>query len=202
MDTLLSPFLALILLYKYVAIFGFTFLGALALPIPSGATLLASFALASQGYLDPTLVTVAGLSGYIIGDCVGFFLARRYGTTILTKVGFGRLMKTRLFRRAETGIVTHPISTVFISRFATTVSPYVNVMAGISRMPFRTFALAVIVGESGEVALNYFGGSIFGETWEFLVNLFGISGLVFILILLLITAFTFRRWAIVRQEQP
>ena len=190
MDALLQSLLTYVLLYKYAAIFVILFLGALPSPVPSATALIASFVFAEQGYLNPVFVALAGFAGYVSGDVLGFWLTRAYGRKLLERLGLGRLLRTETVKRLEASVDGHPITTVFWSRFATAISPAVNILAGLAQMPIRTFILIDIVGNIFQVAANFALGWFFNNDWTYLVDLVGsIGATLFILLLLAIALF-------------
>ena len=70
MSGLVSLLLSYVLIYKYLAIFIITYLGALAFPLPSGTVVAASAAFAIQGYLNFPLVLFIGILGNVTGDMI------------------------------------------------------------------------------------------------------------------------------------
>lgn len=190
MGAFLQYLLTFVLLYKYAAIFILTFFAAMAVPIPSGALAVASFFFATQGYMNAPLIYLASASGNIAGDLLTFWLTRRYGVKVMRKIGFGRLLDARIVKGIEGKIDTHPVSTVFVSRLTTAVTPLVNVLAGFTKMPFRVFAAAAVAGEAVETGLNFLYGTFFGNQLASFINLIGLGGtLVLALALLLALLF-------------
>ncbi len=172
MDALVRELLTSILLYKYAAIFAFTFLGALALPIPSSAVLMSSGFFATQGYLNFPLVVATGLLGEIAGDNSGYWLARIYGERFFSRIGLGRAIRARSVRTFERRIARHPIATVFFSRFFGSATPAVNVATGMARMPYRKFFLWAAAGQCCLVVMQAVLGYVFGSNWQYLHQLF------------------------------
>lgn len=195
MDSLLHPLLTFVLLYKYAAIFLILFFGALAAPIPSGAILLASFFFAAQGYMDSTFVALSGYAGYVAGDMAGYWFARAWGKELLTKIGLGRFLNSAGFTSLEAKIANHPVSTIFLSRFATTVSPIVNVMSGLSEMTFLTFILVDLFGEACEVGVNYAVGVLFGDNWASVSSALGKIGIIILAVTVLVVVILWKRWS-------
>jgi len=179
-----------VLLYKYAAIFLITVLGALALPIPSGSVLIISFFFATQGYLDFFWVATVGFAGNLVVDLFEFWIARLYGRKMLTRVGLGWLLNARAVSAIESKLAKYPISTIFLTRFITTVTPLVNVMVGLTRVSFITYLVIDVIGQLGEVAVNFILGVTFGENWAYFDSIFdyllviGLAVLALLLVLL------------------
>jgi membrane protein DedA with SNARE-associated domain len=176
----LATLLSYVLLYKYPAIFVITFFGAFALPLPSGSVLMAGSAFAVQGYMSFPLVLLTGIAGNMAGDSSGYWLVRRYGIKVLDKIHLGRFFSAQRLDGARSQINKHPILTIYISRFMTGIAPAVNVVSGITRLPYKRFLLFECLGEITECSVFCFIGYIFGSNWEYVSQL---SGWGFIIIL-------------------
>jgi membrane-associated protein len=166
MSSLLDSLLAFTLLYKYWGLFGTAFVSSLILPIPASTLLTAAGGFASQGFLNIYSVLVVTLLGSILGDVTGFLIARRYGDELLHIIGFRRLMHARIYKETEGYIRDFAPSLVFLSRFLTEVSPAVNILAGLSEVPFRTFFIFASAGETTYVLLYGAAGYFLGSQWE------------------------------------
>ena len=187
MPSLLQALLTDVLVYKYVAIFLITFLGALALPLPSNSIVTASAFFALQGYLSLPFVFLAGLLGNIAGDLSAYVLARTYGTRIFKRIGLGKALAAPTVKGVEQKIYQHPFSTVFFSRFVTALTPVVNVFAGMARVSLATFLVAETVGAIGEITIACAMGVIFGDNWQYIQDLLGkVASIVCVILILLI----------------
>ena len=178
MFNLTSTLLSYVLLYKYLALFVITFLGAFALPLPSGTTLIASAAFSLQGYFSLPWIIIVGILGNMAGDSAGYWLARRFGAEVLRKIGLRKLVDSHRYALINEEICNHPILIIYFSRFMTGVAPTVNVVCGITKLSYRKFLTFEALGEFTEVSLWIFLGYVFGANWESLVRLSGPSWLL------------------------
>jgi membrane-associated protein len=173
MGFLLQPALAYLLLYKYVALFVITYFGALALPMPSAPSLMAAAAFAAQGYFSLTGVLVVAAAGNIAGDVSGYWLARRYGKPVLNKLGFRKVLESDSYDWIQWEVQRYRFPVVFFSRVNVLSTISVNIIAGLSRMPFAKFLLYDMSGEIVQVlgygAIGYF----FGANWQGIYAVFG-----------------------------
>ena len=185
MDSLLQPLLTFVLLYKYYAIFLLTFVGAVAAPIPSGSILIASAFFVTQGYLDFMPLFISGLLGNVIGDNLGFFLAQKYGQTFFKKIGLRKMIESTVYKNLELKIAEFPITTVFTSRFMSVITPAVNVVAGMAKMPFWTFFWIEVAGVFVEVLFMTGCGYIFGDNWQYVEHILGTVGSIVSLVVVL-----------------
>lgn len=186
MDAISQSLLTFLLLYKYTALFLITFVAALAVPIPSGAITVAAFFFASQGYMSTPLVALANVAGNVAGDWVGYWLSRLYGKKVLRKIGLGRVIDSVAVRALDKRIAEHPWITIFVTRFATAITPLANLVAGMAPLPWRTFMLADILGEASETGLNLVYGIVFGSSWTYFSSLTGKIGLIVVIVVALI----------------
>lgn len=193
MAGLLQSLLTFILLYKYGAIFALTFLASMAVPIPSGAVTVAAFFFATQGYMSAPLIFAASTVGNVLGDVLTFWLTRRYGRHFMRRIGFGRLLDASIVQKLEAQIDKHPTSTVFISRLTTAVTPLVNVLVGFTKMPFRLFAGAAILGEAAETGISFIYGTFFGNQLAYIFQIGGMTGMIVLVLAFLLALLLWKR---------
>lgn len=170
---MLATLLPYVLVYKYLAIFVITFLGALALPLPSGSMLAAASAFAVQGYLNFPLVLLTGIAGNIAGDNSGYWLVRRFGLPVLEKLRLTRFFKKKDLEGAREQIERHPIFAIYFSRFMTAIAPAVNVACGLTGFPYKKYLFFETLGEISECTVFCALGYIFGSNWEYVNQLSG-----------------------------
>ena len=152
MSNVTSFLLSYVLIYKYLAIFVITYLGAIALPLPSGTVVMASSAFATQGYMNLPLVLFIGILGNVLGDNSGYWLARRYGMKAIYKIGLRRFITPDKQETANLEVGSHPIIIIFFSRFMTGIAPSVNVVLGITKFSYKKFLTFEVLGECTEVS--------------------------------------------------
>ncbi len=173
MFNLTSTLLSYVLIYKYLAIYVITFLGAIALPLPSGTTLIASAAFSLQGYFSLPWIIIVGILGNMTGDSAGYWLARRYGVEVLRKIGLRKLVDSKRYAVINQEISNHPIFIIYFSRFFTGIAPTVNVVCGITKLSYWRYLFFEAMGEITEVSLWSVLGFIFGANWQSVVKLTG-----------------------------
>jgi membrane-associated protein len=169
--SILSTLLSYVLLYKYLGIFVITFLGAIALPLPSGSVIMAAAAFSVQGYLSFFLVLFVGILGNMAGDSSGYWLVRLYGVSVVHKIGLGRFFKQERLDYARELLDKHPILSIYFSRFFTAIAPAINIVAGFTKLPYKRFLLFEALGECTEVTFFAVIGYIFGNNWTYFSQL-------------------------------
>ena len=185
--------LPFVLLYKYWALFGITFIAALVLPVPPGTLIMASSAFAYQGYFDFKLVLLSAIAGNILGDNLGYFLARKYGVSVLSRIGFKKILASKRFKEVELLVRRRPGFILFISRFEVFTNLSVNLIAGMSRVPYPKYALFVAIGEICQVTLYGSIGYFFGSNWERIGAAIGHTFLIIIAVLVAVLVIFWKR---------
>ena len=108
--------------------------------LPATVILLLVGGLIATGAVDATVVIAWAFAGAVAGDAASFALGRRLGTRALRHPMLARhrrlIARTRLFTRR------HGVAAIYLGRFAGPFRAFVPLMAGVSRMPSRSFHLA------------------------------------------------------------
>ncbi len=163
--------LSLIEHYGYLVIFFGVMLESTGLPLPGETILIASGVLAQRGHLDVGDAIVFGILGAVVGDQIGYWLGREGGRPFVLRWGhYVRITPERL-ARAEAFFARHGGKAVFLARFFAGFRVLGALVAGISRMHWRTFAfynaLGGAVWATAAVLVGYFLGSSLGlvERW-------------------------------------
>ena len=118
----------------------------LAVPIPAGLLLVATSAFASQGYFNITIVIAVVIIANVMGDTLCYFVARYYGRKWLSGIGFRRLLNSKAFESIEVRFRKHPGLIIFVSRFEAFATLSVNLLSGLSDLPYLRFALYEGIG--------------------------------------------------------
>lgn len=156
---LLPPAVALLLVFILPALEASAFVGFL---IPGEIGVLLGGVLANQGKLPLWAVLVAGIAGAIIGDSVGYWVGKRWGESLLSKIP-NRILKQKHVTRAEESIRRNGGKAVFVGRFTAALRVLIPGLSGMSHVPYRTFAAWNVAGGAlwagGFVILGYLAGS-------------------------------------------
>lgn len=198
MHLLLDVILPYILLYKYFAIFIITLLAALAVPVPPGAFLMASAALASQGYFSFFWVVAIGSLGNIAGDNIGYFLARRYGKYVFYKLGLRKAIESEKYKRIEERLDKYSGLVIFITRFEVFSNLAVNIMCGLSKLNYKNYFIFSAIGEIAQVLLYCSIGYVVGDNWNVINTIISKS---FIYTALILVVFVFIFWHITKNKK-
>ncbi len=127
---------------------------------------MAAGAFSAQGYFSFPFLIFIGIMGNIAGDNSGYWLARHYGSDVLKKIGFRKVLSNPKFTVVERYIETHPLLTISVSRYLTGIAPTVNVIAGLSKTHYLKYLTFEMLGEIAEVSTYAGIGFFFGSDWE------------------------------------
>jgi membrane-associated protein len=173
----LPPWLALALVFLLPALEASAFVGVL---LPGEIGVILGGVLANQHKLPLAAVLITAIGGAIIGDSVGYFVGRRYGETLLSKIP-NRILKPEHVSRTEQTIRDFGGKAVFLGRFTAALRALVPGMAGMSRLPYGRFLAWNVVGgvlwAAAFVILGYLAGSQY-QRLEHYANLIGLALLV------------------------
>jgi undecaprenyl-diphosphatase len=135
--------------WGYWVVFIMTFLETSAfvgLVVPGEVTLLIAGLLAAQGLLYlPALIVVAAI-GAILGDNVGYTIGRYGGVKFLNRYGRYFFFKEQYLKATEQYFLRHGGKTILFGRFVGFLRSFAPLVAGISRMPYRSFLFYDILG--------------------------------------------------------
>jgi len=183
MSYILAAVFSFLLLYKYWALLAIFFISALVLPIPTSTVLLATGAFASQGYFNFFLSLFAIVASNILGDYVGYLLARRYGRHILDMMHVGTPAS---LKSIETFLRRHPGPTIFLTRFAGTTDSLANLLAGYSGISHGAFLFYDILGNVVSDGWLLYAGYFLGVHWQDFTGFFNVTDYVLLGVIIVV----------------
>jgi membrane-associated protein len=129
--------------------------------LPGETSVLVAGVVASQGRVNIVLLCALVVVAAVTGDSVGYFVGERYGEKLLT---ISMIKKRRIaIDRALAGLERRGATYVFIGRFTAFLRAVMPGLAGISKMRYRRFLAANMLGGIiwgiGYTLLGYFAGS-------------------------------------------
>jgi membrane protein DedA with SNARE-associated domain len=136
-----------------VLLFALVALESVGLPLPGETALIACGVLASQGTLSIAPVILTATLAAIVGDNLGYLVARTGGRGLLEHLSLTRRFAARYLPRTERFFAIHGGAAVFIGRFVAFLRVTVAWAAGLSRMPWQRF-----------VAWNAAGGAVWAAS--------------------------------------
>ncbi len=177
----LPAWLALLAVFALPALESSAFLGFV---FPGEIALVLGGVLAWQGHLPLATVLAAGVAGAIVGDSIGYLVGRRYGRRLLDGA-LGRFVKPEHLDRAERYLAERGGRAVLLGRFTAALRVLVPGLAGMSRMPYRRFAIYNITGGAAWATMSVLLGYAGGSSWQHATALAGRIGLVALAVVVL-----------------
>jgi membrane protein DedA with SNARE-associated domain len=134
--------------------------------VPGETAMLLGGFLAFQGRVSLGWMMAAGAAGAVVGDSVGYAIGRRLGEPV-KRSRLGRRVGRQRWARAEAYLRAKGGRAVFLGRFVGLLRALVPALAGMSRMPYRTFLpwnlAGGVIWAPGFVLLGYLAGSSYRQ---------------------------------------
>lgn len=188
---LLSAILSYLLLYKYWALFALVYSSAALLPLPANAALLAVGAFSSQGYFNFWISLAVAAVANTLGDFTGYAVTRKYGEAVTRAL---RLHKFKFYHQLQEELRADAAVTVFMTRFASSLSTVANFLAGLVAVPVGIFLFYDFLGNLIEPGAALTLGYLFGNYWNDFSNIFELIGVIIAVIVVM-----FVLWRIYRR---
>jgi membrane-associated protein len=132
-------------------------------PVPGETALITAGVLASQGQLDIGVVIVLAAVAAIVGDNLGYLVARHAGRRLLERPGPFERQRQQVLLVGEPFFERHGPKAVFFGRWLLGLRVWASWLAGATRMPWRSFVFWNAAGGIGWATtvglLAYFVGS-------------------------------------------
>ena len=113
--------------------------------LPGDSLLITAGLAASTGALDIGTLNLILIPAAILGDAVGYSFGRRSGKTIMSKPST-RFFKRSHLEKSREFYDRHGARTIIVARFVPVIRTFAPVIAGMSGMQYKRFALYNVVG--------------------------------------------------------
>jgi membrane protein DedA with SNARE-associated domain len=147
------------------------------IPLPGETALITAAALAGQGKLSLPLVIGFAAAAAIIGDNLGYLLARRYGRRLLEHPGPFLAKRKRVLELGEPFFARHGPKAVFFGRWILGLRTWAAWLAGASGMSWTPFAIWNAAGGITWAATVGLVGYFIGQSTTGVFTIFGVVGL-------------------------
>jgi membrane protein DedA with SNARE-associated domain len=139
-------------------------LESMGLPLPGETILvLAAIYAATEPSFNVGVVIAVAAFGAIVGDNAGYWLGLRYGYALLLRYGERIGMFEARIKLGQYLFLKHGAKVVFLGRFVALLRMLAAFLAGVNRMPWRTFLIANASGGIIWAAVFGIGGYFFGK---------------------------------------
>lgn len=158
----LPVWLGLLVVFALPALESSAFVGFV---FPGEIAVLLGGVAAGQGHLPVAAVLAAAVGGAVAGDAVGYLVGQRWGRRIIDSA-LGRLVEAEHLDRAADVLARRGGPAVLIGRFTVALRVLVPGLAGMARMPYRTFALFNVAGAAAWGSAVVLAGYLAGNSWH------------------------------------
>jgi len=153
--------------YGYWAVGAALLLENAGIPVPGETILLlASFLAYSQHELRLPWIIIVGTIAAALGDNLGFALGYYGGRPLLARYQSFFRIRASTIQRGENLFARYGSVTVFFARFVFGMRIIAGPMAGVLRMPWRSFLVFNLLGAAVWVSVISGAGYLFGQHWE------------------------------------
>jgi membrane protein DedA with SNARE-associated domain len=178
--------------YGYWAIAIALFCENAGLPVPGETTLLfASFLAYSEHRLHLGWIIVVATCAATLGDNLGYVIGHYGGRALLSRYHKFFHVGPRMLARGEALFARYGSFTIFFARFVFGMRVVAGPLAGVLRMPWRTFVLFNALGAAVWVTVIAGAGYLFGRHWSELVRVLGRANLVILIAAAIVVLYLF-----------
>jgi membrane protein DedA with SNARE-associated domain len=164
----MDDFAALVARYGLAAVFLFTFLENVGLPIPAFPVLMLAGAYASARQTAVPLVVGVAVAGALLADGIWYFVGRWRGKRVLDHLCRVSFNPDACLERAVDGFHRRMSATILFAKFLPGVNTIIPPLAGVSAVPASVFLLLDLAGAllwaGAGVALGFAFGEEIAET--------------------------------------
>jgi len=173
-DTAVIPFLHdLYAAVGYLGVFFAMVVESTLIPIPSELILPFAGFLISDHSVEPLthgewnfwVVVVIGVAANTTGSLFGYLLGMKLGRPFLDRWGRYLLIRRHEVDQAERFFARWGSPTAFVSRLLPGVRSVISFVAGISRMPIRSFLIYSTLGAIPWTIALVYAGTVLGSNW-------------------------------------
>jgi membrane-associated protein len=185
-DYLLEVFRNFFYHYGYWAVGAALLLENAGIPVPGETILLfASFLAYSQGKLQLPWIIVVGTIACTLGDNLGYFIGNHGGRPLLEHYRKLFRISPELIAKGEELFKRRGAVTVFLARFIFGMRIIAGPLAGVLRMPWRSFVLFNFLGAACWVTVISLVGYFFGSQWDRLMHIVKNANIAILIIVVL-----------------
>ncbi len=162
-----------ILTYGYLAVLVAVALEGAGVPFPGETSLVAAAVFAGIGRpLNIVGVIVAAIAGAMLGDNTGYAIGRFGGYPLIRRInGLERRLAP-----AQRYFARHGNKTVFFGRYVAILRTYVALLAGLNKMPWRTFIIFDTAADTLWATIYGVLGFVLGRHIPLLVEVLDVLG--------------------------
>jgi membrane protein DedA with SNARE-associated domain/rhodanese-related sulfurtransferase len=167
----------------------------LGLPLPALPTLVIAGALAADGRLSWSAVSLLALAACVLGDSAWYLAGRAYGARVMKLLCRISLTPDICVSETQTSFERWGDKALLFAKFVPGLSMIAPPLAGALRMSVPRFVLLSLAGSAAWVGAALIGGVLLRPQIEKLLpRLAGVGGAALLLLLLLLGAYIGYKW--------
>ena len=160
-------------------------------PIPSEVILTFGGYMTTYSNLNVPLVILFSTLGSVVGAIVLYFIGKILNKERLMKIVSGKIgkilcLKSEDIEKADTWFDNKGYKSVFFCRFVPIVRSLISIPAGMSEMNIPKFLIYTTIGSLIWNSVLVILGSIVGENWESIANIFDTYSTIALIVLIII----------------
>ncbi|MEX0946613.1 MAG: DedA family protein [Acidimicrobiia bacterium] len=113
--------------------------------LPGDSLLFTAGLFASQGTLSLPVILVGCFVAAVAGDQVGYLFGKRVGPALFRRPD-SRFFRQEYVERAQRFFEKYGAKTIVLARFVPIVRTFAPILAGVGKMPYRTFVSFNVIG--------------------------------------------------------
>lgn len=149
--------------------------------LPGDSLLFTAGLFASQGTLSLPLILVGCFVAAVAGDQVGYLFGQRVGPALFRRPD-SRFFRQEYVERAQHFFEKYGAKTIVLARFVPIVRTFAPILAGVGKMPYRTFVSFNVVGgllwAVGVTLLGYTLGEMIPDIDQYLLPIIALIILI------------------------
>lgn len=164
--------------YGYWAVLVIVMLESAGIPMPGETVLISAAIYAGTTHnMHITVVIAAAATGAILGDNVGYWVGREFGSRLIARFGKHIGLDDKRMKLGQYLFQRHGGKIVFFGRFVAFLRAFAALLAGVNRLPPLRFFLFNAAGGIVWAGLFGLGGYVLGETIHNIAGPIGWIGL-------------------------
>ncbi len=140
--------------------------------LPGDSLLFTAGFLASQGFLNIYMLSIACFLGAVLGDSFGYMFGKKIGPALFTKER-SLLFHKEYVERARIFYEKYGAKTIVLARFLPIVRTFAPILAGVGKMHYPTFLfynfMGAVLWAIGLTSLGYYFGTAFPGIERYLI---------------------------------
>src|SRR5947207_1016389 len=172
--------------YGYWVVFLGVMLENAGIPVPGETILLAAGFFAEQGKFNLWEVMAIAAAGAVLGDNAGYYIGHKIGRATLERYGKYIGLTPHRISHMERYFESHGDKTILVARFITGLRVFAALLAGSSRMQWRTFAIFNMLGAVLWSFAITLAGYFFGRSWELLERWIKGAGMIALVVAIVV----------------